>query len=262
MIYRIIIIIFVTEITMLRVTINFINSFQINNEEGVKYMSFNKKWIKPQGESVTSKIFDNKLIENIKPQTPLKPKIEDAQKKLELQISKLDNISNKLQEKDQVIFKRIIYAMQNHDGQYAKVLSNELSQVRKMNKMIISAKLAMEQIQLRLNTITELGDVVVTLSPAMSVIKGIQGGLTNMLPEAGQSFDQISSVLSNILSDSGQMPTAEINSFSGMSEDSLKIMEEASAVVEQGMREIIPDVPTNMQQNTSSKTESSLFDIN
>ena len=62
--------------------------------------------------------------------------------------------------------------MQNHDSQYAKVLSNELSQIRKMNKMVSSAKLAMEQIQLRLNTITELGDVVITLSPAMSVIKG------------------------------------------------------------------------------------------
>ena len=72
-----------------------------------------------------------------------------------------------------------------------KFLSNELSQIRKMNKMITSAKLALEQIQLRLNTITELGDVIVTLSPAMSVIKNLQGGLTSMMPEAGQSFGKI-----------------------------------------------------------------------
>ena len=69
-----------------------------------------------------------------------------------------------------------------------KVLSNELSQIRKMSKMVDSAKLAFEQIQLRLNTVTELGDVVVTLNPAMSVIKGIQGGLSSMMPQAESVF--------------------------------------------------------------------------
>ncbi|MGZ5501353.1 MAG: Snf7 family protein, partial [Nitrososphaeraceae archaeon] len=140
-------------------------------------MSFNKRWVKPTtNEGVANKLLENKFMDNIKSPVPLKPKIEDAQKKLQLQISKLDGISTKMNEKDHLIFKRIVYAMQNHDSQYAKVLSNELSQIRKMDKMVCSAKLAMEQIQLRLNTITELGDVVVTLTPAMSVIKGIQGG--------------------------------------------------------------------------------------
>ena len=135
-------------------------------------MSFGNKWIKPQTDNKGIKI-----LEGIRPQSPLKPRIEDAQKKLEIQISKLDNISVKTIEKDQVVFKRIVQAVQNHEVQYAKVLSGELAQIRKMGKMVNSAKLALEQIHLRLNTITELGDVVVTLSPAMSVIKGIQGKL-------------------------------------------------------------------------------------
>ena len=88
------------------------------------------------------------------------------------------------------------------------LLSNELSQIRKMSKMVDSAKLALEQIQLRLNTITELGDVVVTLTPAMSVIKNIQGGLTSMVPEADQSLSQISDLMGGILSDSAQIPKA------------------------------------------------------
>ena len=211
-------------------------------------ISFNKRWSRSTIEnndssSLTNKIFENKLVDNIKPQAPLKPKIDEAQKKLQLQISKLDNISNKMQEKDQLIFKRVVFAMQNHDGQYAKVLSNELSQIRKMSKMVNSAKLAMEQIQLRLNTITELGDVVVTLSPAMSVIKGIQGGLSNMMPEADQSFGQISDLLSDIVNDSGQIPNAKVDNLSPISEDSMKILEEASMIVEENMKTTIPDVP-------------------
>ena len=186
----------------------------------------------------------HRLLDGIKPQTPLKPRIEEAQKKLQMQITKLDTISGRMQEKDQVIFKRVVLAMQSHDSQHARVLSGELSQIRKMNKMVTSAKLALEQIQLRLNTITELGDVVVTLSPAMSVIKGLQGGLSGMMPEADQSFGQISELLGNIITDSGQMPSAEIGTFTTSNDDTLRIMEEASAVVEMNTKNKFPDLPT------------------
>ena len=216
-------------------------------------MSFGNKWIKPQGESV-----GNKLLEGIKPHAPLKPRIEEAQHKLQLQISKLDSISSKMQEKDQVIFKRVVQALQNHETQYAKILSGELSQVRKMNKMVSSARLALEQIELRLNTITELGDVVVTLSPAMSVIKGIQGGLSSMMPEADQSFGQISDLLGSIMTDSGQISNTEINGFNGgLNEDSMKIIEEATAIVEQNMKDKFPDLPTSNLE--SGRAETSMY---
>lgn len=202
-------------------------------------MSFKDKWNKTQSENMAVKI-----LESIKSQTPLKPRIEEAQKKLEMQISKLESISGKIVEKDQLIFKRIVHSIQNHDVQYAKLLSNELSQIRKMSKMVDSAKLALEQIQLRLNTITELGDVVVTLTPAMSVIKNIQGGLTSMVPEADQSLSQISDLMGGILSDSAQIPKHEVDSGRPLSEESTSIIEEATTLVEQSMKEKFPDLPS------------------
>src|SRR3712207_4197225 len=137
---------------------------------------------------------------------------------------------------------RVVLAMQSHDSSHAKVLSGELSQIRKMNKMVISAKLALEQIQLRLNTMTELGDVVVTLSHAMSVIKGLQSGLSGMMPEADQSFGQIPELLGNIMTDSGQIPNSEIANFNTINEDTAQIMDEASAVVEMNMKNKFPDL--------------------
>ncbi|MEM2141337.1 MAG: Snf7 family protein [Nitrososphaera sp.] len=211
-------------------------------------MSFGNKWVKTEGAGV-----GHRLIEGIKPQAPLKPRIEEAQKKLQMQISKLDSISGRINEKDQLIFKRIVIAMQSHDAQHARVLSGELSQVRKMGKMISSAKLALEQIQLRLNTITELGDVVVTLSPAMSVIKGLQGGLTGMMPEADQSFSQISDLLGSIMTDSGQIPAGEIGSFTAVNEDTARIMEEASAIVEMNMKSKFPDLPSTTSSQKSAE---------
>jgi division protein CdvB (Snf7/Vps24/ESCRT-III family) len=201
-----------------------------------------KKW----NNNAQSESIRDKLREVTQSQTPLKPRIEEAQRKLQIQISKLDSISSKMQEKDKVIFSRIVNAMQNHDSHYAKVLSGELSQIRRTNKMVNSAKLAFEQIQLRLNTMTELGDVVVTLSPAMSVIKGIQGGLKTMLPEADQSFGQISELLGGIMSGSSQIPTAEIGSKDlTFDEESIKIIEEASAIVEEDTRDKFPDLPVS-----------------
>jgi division protein CdvB (Snf7/Vps24/ESCRT-III family) len=220
-----------------------------------KKMSFSNKWTKPQNEINNVGM---KLLENIKPPSPLKPRIEDAQKKLHSQIAKLENMSLKMEEKDQMIFKRVISAMQSHDSQYAKILSNELSQIRKMNKMITSAKLALEQIQLRLNTITELGDVIVTLSPAMSVIKNLQGGLTSMMPEAGQSFGKITDILNGIMNESGQIPqtTEMAGNTNTISEDAMKIIEEASAIVEQSMKDKFPDLPSSNIESKVSESNS------
>ena len=202
-----------------------------------------KKW----NNNAQSESIRDKLREAAQSQTPLKPRIEEAQKKLQIQISKLDSISFKLQEKDKVIFNRIVNAMQNHDSHYGKLLSGELSQIRKTNKMVNSAKLAFEQIQLRLNTMTELGDVVVTLSPAMSVIKGIQGGLASMMPQADQSFGQISDLLGNIMSESGQLTATaaaapEITN-TGLNEEAMKILEEASTMIEENTKSKFPDLP-------------------
>lgn len=210
-----------------------------------------KKW----NNNAQSESIRDKLREVTQSQTPLKPRIEEAQRKLQIQVSKLDSISNKLQEKDKVIFSRIVNAMQNHDSHYAKVLSGELSQIRRTNKMVTSAKLAFEQIQLRLNTMTELGDIVVTLSPAMSVIKGIQGGLKTMLPEADQSFGQISDLLGGIMSGSSQMATTEVGTKElTFDEEAIKIIEEASAVVEEDTRDKFPDLPMS---STAERMQSS-----
>jgi division protein CdvB (Snf7/Vps24/ESCRT-III family) len=92
----------------------------------------------------------------------------------------------------------------------------------------------------------------------MSVIKNIQGGLNSMIPEAGQSFGKITDILNGIMNDSGQIPTAsEINGNTGsVSEDALKIIEEASAIVEQNMKDKFPDLPNTSLDNKLSEGSS------
>ena len=212
----------------------------------------NKKW---NNDYTSKEGIRDKLREAAQSQTPLKLRIEEAQRKLQIQIAKLDGISSKMQEKDKVIFGRIVKAMQNHDSHYGKLLSGELSQIRKIIKMLDSAKVAFEQIQLRLNTMTELGDVVVTLNPAMNAIKGIQGGLSSMMPQADQSFGQISDLLGNIMTDSSQASnmTAAIDSSSiKLDEQAIDILQEATLLVEENTREKFPDLQLSKDKIISS----------
>ena len=220
----------------------------------------NKKW---NNDYTSKEGIRDKLREAAQSQTPLKLRIEEAQRKLQIQIAKLDGISSKMQEKDKVIFGRIVKAMQNHDSHYGKLLSGELSQIRKIIKMLDSAKVAFEQIQLRLNTMTELGDVVVTLNPAMNAIKGIQGGLSSMMPQADQSFGQISDLLGNIMTDSSQTSnmTAAIDSSSiKLDEQALDILQEATFLVEENTRDKFPDLQLSKDKIISSNKTASFLD--
>lgn len=220
----------------------------------------NKKW---NNDYTSKEGIRDKLREAAQSQTPLKLRIEEAQRKLQIQIAKLDGISSKMQEKDKVIFGRIVKAMQNHDSHYGKLLSGELSQIRKIIKMLDSAKVAFEQIQLRLNTMTELGDVVVTLNPAMNAIKGIQGGLSSMMPQADQSFGQISDLLGNIMTDSSQTSniTAAIDSSSiKLDEQAIDILQEATLLVEENTRDKFPDLQLSKDKIISSNKTASFLD--
>src|SRR5919106_4827574 len=222
---------------------------------------YNKKW---NNNNTNKEGIRDKLREAAHSQAPLKPRIEEAQKKLQIQMAKLDDMSSKMQQKGKAIFGRIVNAMQNHDSHYGKLLSGELSQIRRMIKMIDSAKVAFEQLQLRLNTMTELGDVVVTLNPAMSAIKGIHGGLSSMMPQADQSFGQISDLLGNIMASSSQMPstTSALDSSSiKLDEEAMDILQEATSLVEENTRDKLPDLPLSKNRVAADTKAASFLDI-
>ena len=112
--------------------------------------------------------------------------------------------------------------------------------------MIDSTKFALEQIQLRLNTMIELGDVVVTLSPAMSVIKGIQGGLSSMMPEADQSFEQISTLLRNIMSETTNQISSSGAQSIDISDNMIQLDEEAVKIIEEATTTVSEDITSNV----------------
>ena len=214
--------------------------------------AFAGKWEKQNNQSLGTRV-----KESVRNPGPMKPRLDLAVRQIQVQIAKLDSTSTKLRERDNSIFNKVVTSLQKHDTQHASVFANELAEIRKMNKMVTQAKLALEQIVLRLNTITELGDIVVTLTPAMAVIRGVKQGLTGVLPEAECEIGEISGLLSSILVDAGTVGGYSLN-FEAANEDAERIMSEASAVAEQRMKERFPEIPANLP-SAESGTETSSY---
>ncbi len=211
-------------------------------------------WNKAEGESISQRV-----MSRVKPDIPLKTRIEEAQKKLQFQISKLEGITEKLQKKHDGIFEKVVNAQKSHSNAYAQAYATELVQVRKMKNMVGGAKLAMEQIQLRLNTVSELGDVVVTLSPCMSIIKGLSPSLSGIMPEATSSMQDLSQILGDVMIGSSIEGSDLMSTGSVTSSDTLAILEEAHSVIAGQTKSSIPDIPDNLKHEIIQRRTSDVL---
>jgi len=199
--------------------------------------------------------FSQKVFDKIKPEAPIKNKIDDAQKKLELQITKLDGIHEKLQKKHEFVFEKIVNAQRSNNYTYAKAYAIELNQIRKMRNMIGGAKLAMEQINIRLDTVSELGDVVVTLSPTMSIIKGLSASLSGIMPEANVYMQDLSNILGDVLKGSTVSGNNALGINDNSNSETLAILEEAHNIIEGNTKASIPEVPSELNEKVELKKE-------
>ncbi|MEM3726578.1 MAG: Snf7 family protein [Candidatus Bathyarchaeia archaeon] len=218
---------------------------------------FNKKWESRRDEQP----FTERIKEAVRPPGPLKPRLDFAIRRIELQIQKLDQATERFSQRDKAIFARIVDAYTKHDTARANVFANELAEIRKMERLIINARLALEQIVLRLRTVSELGDVVSTLGPAVGVLRTVRAGLVSVFPEAENELGEIGNILSGIMIEAGQSSGMTIN-FDTVNEDAQKILTEAATVAEQRIKEKFPELPagipgiptTPLSEKTSTET--------
>ena len=209
--------------------------------------NLSSKWTKQPKPGITEKINDS-----IKPKGPLKPRISNAVKKLQSQISKLDSMLTNLQERDAKLFQRIVEATQKHDTRTIKVLGNELAEIRKVTKILSSARIALEQIELRLTTCSDLGDTVVAMMPTVGLMKNLKSSLGKIMPGAEQEIGQMAEMLGGFMTESfsGDATFGVDESINAESENILK---EAAAVAESSAGQMFPSTPTNTQEATTSK---------
>ncbi|MEM0010946.1 MAG: Snf7 family protein [Candidatus Bathyarchaeia archaeon] len=186
----------------------------------------------------------------LNPSEPLKNRVELAIKRIENQIQYIKDALNKLSERDRYLFDRIVDAYSKHQVPRARVLANELAEIRKMANFMMSAELALERVVLRLKTMSQLGNVVSALAPAAQVLQNVRAGLGGVLPDVGRELEQIGVSLSDLVIEAGEL-TGVTPNFEVANDEAQMIIKEAALVAEQKMREKFPDfLPTKAKEGT------------
>jgi len=178
----------------------------------------------------------------IRPPSPLKTKIEMAVRRIEAQIQYLESALNRLTDRDKYLFSKVVDAYSKHDIQRANVFANELAELRKLASFMMNGELALERVVLRLRTVSQLGNIVVTLAPATKVLQSVSSGVAGILPNAEKELGQVGIMLNEIIVEAGQT-SGVTPDFDIVSEDAQKILNEAALVTEQRMREKFPELP-------------------
>ena len=187
---------------------------------------FKKQWVSGNKVSLADK-FRNSLFPG-----KLKPKVDNMMRILELHSSKLKMTKDKFQKKEAIIFNQIVECNLRRDTLTANVLANELAQMRKITAMISYYYVIVEKSLLRIETVNNMGDLTVALSPMFKTVKKMKGSLSNIVPEANAELNQLGDLMSEIV-DEDRLTADEPAKFEVKDELAEQILSEASLVADQ-----------------------------
>ena len=201
-------------------------------------MSILNNWNTKEKEPLLAKVKDK-----VTPQPPLRNRVETTQRAMQTLISRLDQKQSRLKSHDTALFNKVVEATQKHDKNRAAAYANELAELRKITSNVTQMRLVLEQINLRMGTVQDFGDIVTSITPIASVIKGMRSSMSGILPEASSEMSEIGEMMNGLIADAGQFGgTSPLIESSGAETNS--ILAEAAAVAEVNDEEKFPSPST------------------
>ncbi len=197
-----------------------------------------KSWERNGGKSSLSKLSDG-----VKKQAPLRERISYTVYKLKTQSARLQQSERRMTDHYNELFRKCTNSVMAKDNTRASMYANECAEVKKMSQTIVRSMFAIEQVILRLETIEEFGDVVVTMNPIAGVINSLRGSLAGIVPEVSYTLGEIGDSMNNMVVESGGVTAISTNTFSA-NEESERILTDANAIAEQRMKEKFPTLPS------------------
>jgi len=185
----------------------------------------------------------SKVKNVVKPQENLKQQIMLVIQRIDAQTRSLDNAIQRFQNRDADIFSRVVKAYGERDGARANILATELAEIRKIEMMLTHASLAMQSVSMRLNTVSEVGDIVSVLSPAKTVINSVRSGMCGILPEASTELGNIGNLLNDIVGTTCQTTDVPLDA-PRVEPEAEAILKEAMVATERKLKQQLPEVAT------------------
>ena len=178
---------------------------------------------------------------------PIEDKIPLVIMKLESSLCKLDRISTVLIKEDQELFEKCVEARVKNDFVHSVMYANECVEMRKITHLVVSSKYALEQMILRLHTVMKLGNLLVTMTPVIDVVKKTRSRLVGVVPSVANSLTEANDILGKCMSNMGTSNVGEATDLM-CGEEALKVLKEADLAAENVLRERFPTIPETNQQ--------------
>lgn len=206
----------------------------------------NSRWVKSEsilnGNDVNSNNNHDLMGSLPKPGGPLKPRLDAVRKKIQVQIDRLEELHSIHKLKDNEILGKLTVSINENNTQHSTLLSSELARARRLSRVLLLSSVALEQLISKLSSASDFGNLVIVLSPAMAVVKNLRSSITPYVQEMEGELGVISELLSGILVDAGQVGGFTIN-FETANEEAVRLIGEASQVVDQKIKEEFSKVP-------------------
>ena len=199
---------------------------------------FSSNWQEKRNRETTG----DRIKQAMNPQGDLRKKLTDSDRALSSQISKLDRTIAKMTEKEKQLFNMTTSSFQKHDTGQAHAYANELTEHRKAMKLVQSSKLSLEHVQMRLKTVTDIGDLANVIGPVGQVVKTVRRSLQGVMPSANDTLSEINAGFQGMMQDIGSLPGMNFT-FDTNNEEAEKILAEASVIAETKMTGTLPSIP-------------------
>jgi division protein CdvB (Snf7/Vps24/ESCRT-III family) len=126
----------------------------------------------------------------------------------------------------------------------AKVMANELSNLRKIRRTTQHTGMALEALVIRFSTINEFALVLDTIDPTVEMIKGIQADIAKAIPSASQTFSEVSAVTIDVLANANVKADVRVTTM--VDSDALNILNQIEGQLESEAKAKLPEIPANM----------------
>lgn len=172
---------------------------------------------------------------------PLRNQIVNTLIKLNVQKVRLAHDRAKLEAMAKDIYNETVRTKTKGDEDRAKIYANEYVEIRKMCELILKTELVLEAASLRLETVRSFGDIAAIVIPLQTVVNTLRSELIGSMPQLSAELSGVFESLKSIMIEVGE---SSMNLYKEtIVGEAEKILEEASVVADQKIKEKLPEIP-------------------
>jgi division protein CdvB (Snf7/Vps24/ESCRT-III family) len=180
----------------------------------------------------------------------LKTKLSNASTVVNNQLAKLRIMDSRFNMLEVDLNNKVINNLRNGDKVRAKVLANELAQIRKIKCTTQKLLMSLEVIVIRFSTVSEFAEILDTINPMIETINEIKDDINRTVPVASSIISEMSTLTSDVLMQANV--NVDIHHISiPVNSDALEILNEAQNIMEEETKSKLPEIPISINHNTT-----------